>query len=166
MESERIYSSQVKRVGICSFPDLYQFCYDWLIDETNLLVSEDKYSEKIKGDAKEIDVKWTGIRKFSDYFKSKITVEFKTIALKKVEIVQNGAKIKSNEGEIKITLKADLIRDWQGTYDTNWWAKFWRSVYDRWIIPHRIDQMEDKIIGDSEEFLSQAKAFMDIEARN
>jgi len=40
-----------------SFKDLYQFCYDWLSQETGLVISEKKYSEKISGDSKRVDEK-------------------------------------------------------------------------------------------------------------
>jgi len=40
-----------------------------------------------------------------------------------------------------------------------------RGIYEKWIIPSRINEFESKIIGDCDEFLSQAKGFLDIEGK-
>ena len=71
-EKDKIFSSKVKYGGVFSFSDFYRFCYDWLTDETQLDISEDKYVEKLQGNAKNVDVIWTGTRKVTDYFKFSI----------------------------------------------------------------------------------------------
>ena len=55
-EKDIIFSSKIKYGGIFSFKDFYRFCYDWLVDETGLGVVEEKYAEKLEGDAKMIEI--------------------------------------------------------------------------------------------------------------
>jgi len=165
VEKDIIFKSSIKYTGIFSFKDFYKFCYDWLVQETELILAERKYAEKITGDKKEIIVEWEGFRKLTDYFKFELKVRFEAIPLKEVEIVQGGKKTKTNEGAIKIIVKGTLIRDYQGKFEVSAFRKFLRSIYEKWVISSRIDQMEDKIIGDSDEFLTQAKAYLDLEGK-
>ena len=165
-EKETIFSSKIKYAGIFSFKDFYKFCYDWIIEEIDVLdFSENKYEEKIKGDAKDIAVEWEGYKNLTDYFKFGIKVEFKVIGLKSVEISQGGAKIKSNDGSVEVGIKGILIRDYQGKFEMTAFKKFLRSIYEKWVIPARIVEYEDKIIGNCDEFLGQAKAWLDLEGK-
>lgn len=164
-EKDTIFSSKIKYGGIFLFKDFYRFCYDWLTDETNLLVSEDKYAEKLDGDSKNIDIQWTATRKVTDYFKFELKVTFRILGLTNVEISQNNTKIKTNKGSVEIKVKGTLIKDWQGKFETRAFRKFLRSIYEKWVIPSRIEQFEEKLIGDSNEFLSQAKAYLDLEGK-
>ncbi len=164
-EKDTIFSSKIKYGGIFSFSDFYKFCYDWLSEETGLGISEDKYAEKLEGDSKNIDVEWSGSRKITDYFKFEAKIKFKTIALTNVELTQDGAKIKTNKGGIEVSIKGVLVRDYEGKFETTAFKKFLRSVYEKWIITSRIEEMEDKIISGCDEFLSQAKAYLDLEGK-
>ena len=165
VEKETIFSSSIKYTGIFSFKDFYKFCYSWLNEDINLDISEEQYKEKLIGDSKEIDIKWTGSRKLTDYFKFEIKAKFEIRDLTQVEIARGDAKIKTNKGGVKLTFKGVLIRDWQGKFERSGFQKFLREIYDKWVIPSRIDQMEDKIIGDCDEFLSQGKAWLDLEGK-
>ena len=165
-EKDTIFSSKIKYIGIFLFKDFYRFCYDWLTDETDLLISEDKYTEKLDGDSKNIDIQWTGIKKVTDYFKFEVKVVFRIIRLTNVEINRNNVKIKTNEGSVEIRVKGTLIKDWQGKFEAKAFRKFLRSIYEKWVIPSRIEQFEEKLIGDCNEFLSQAKAYLDLEGKH
>lgn len=165
-EKDTIFSSKIKYNGVFSFQNFYKFCYDWLSEETNLNLSENKYTEKISGDSKNIDVEWEGTRKVTDYFKFEVKVMMKIIGLTNVEINQGGAKIKTNKGSIEVSVKGTLIRDYQGKFEKTAAQKFMRSVYERWVITARIEQFEDKLIGNCDEFLAQAKAYLDLEGKH
>ena len=164
-EKDTIFSSKIKYGGIFSFSDFYKFCYDWLTEETGLDISEGKYAEKLDADAKSIEVEWSGSRKITDYFKFEAKISLKVIGLTKVELTQDGAKIKTNKGGIEVNIKGVLVKDYEGKFETTAFKKFLRSIYEKWIITSRIDEMEDKIIGDCDEFLSQAKAYLDLEGK-
>ncbi len=164
-EEEEIFSSSIKYGGVFLFSDFYKFCYDWLVDEVGLKVTEGKYVEKIKGETKDIDVIWTGVKEVTDYFKFKINVEFKILQLKKVQAMQNNAKIDTNEGVVQIKTKGTLIRDYKGKFEHNAFKKFLRAIYEKWVISSRVNEFEDKLAGACDEFLSQAKAYLDLEGK-
>jgi len=165
MEKDTIFSSSMSYGGIFSFSDFYQFCYDWLGEETGLDISEDKYAEKLVGDSKDIDIEWTGVKKVTDYFKFEVGVVFQIRGLAEVEMQKDDKKIKTNKGKVKVKVKGNLIRDYDGKFEKNAFQKFLRSIYEKWIIKSRIDQFEGKLFEDCDGFLGQAKAFLALEGK-
>jgi hypothetical protein len=128
-------------------------------------MSEGTYKEKLSADSKEIEIVWTGFIKLTDYFRFDIEVRFMIRGLKEIEINQGGAKVKTNQGWMKINTKGVLVRDYEGKFETNAFNKFLRSIYEKWVIPSRIEEYEDKVAEECDEFLSQAKAYLDLEGK-
>ena len=164
-EKETIFSSKVKHAGIFSFPEFYKFCYDWLTEETGIGISEDKYEEKLAGDSKNIVVEWSGGNELTDYFRFDIKVKIIASGLTKVDVTQGGTKVSTNKGSITVDVKGDLVRDYEGKFDTSAFNKFLRSIYEKWVIPSRIEEFEGKIAGDCDEFLGQVKAYLALEGK-
>jgi hypothetical protein len=165
-ESDIIFDTKIKYKGVFDFGEFYKFCYDWLMDETQLdFIAENKYVEKIEGNTKNIDIEWNGERKMTDFFKLKFKVKFKIVKLEKVEINKGGIKVSTNKGSVEVKMKGVLVRDYQGKFERTAWHVFLRTAYEKWIIPARIDQMEGKVFGDCDTFLAQAKAFLDLEGK-
>jgi len=164
-EEETVYSSKIKYKGVFSFKDFYKFCYDWLAEEPKLTVKEEKYDEKLAGDSKEIEIEWMGTKDITDYFKFKIKVKFKVQNLKQVEVMQSGAKIKTNEGGVEVNVKGTLQRDYKGKFERSASQKFMRSVYEKWVIPSRIEEFQERLTSACDTFLNQAKAWLDLEGK-
>ena len=164
-EKDKIFTSKIKYNGIANFGDFYKFCFEWLRDETELSLSETKYSEKLSGDSKNIDADWSGSRVMSDYFKFEAKVSFKVVGLTNIEITQDGKKIKTNKGSIEVSVTGTLIKDHQGKFEKTGFQKFIRGIYEKMVIPSRLEQFQDKIKSDCDEFLSQAKAYLDLEGK-
>ena len=164
-EQETIYSGKGKYGGFFDFAEFYKFCFDYLSDEIGLNMVEKKYAEKLEGDTKKIDIEWAGSKKLSDYFKFDIKVKFQIIGLQKVEINQGGAKISTNKGTVETSVSGSLVRDYQGKFETSAFNKFLRSIYEKWVITSRVDEMEGYVFGKSEEFINQVKAWLDLEGK-
>jgi len=164
-EKEQLFSSKVKYRGLFDFPETYKFAYQWLSEERGFSLAETAYKEKIKGDSKEIEIEWKGASKITDYFKFEIKVEMKIFGLTDVEIVKDGRKVKTNSGEIEIKIKGTLVRDYEGKFEKSASQKFMRSIYEKWVIPSRVDEYEGKLIGVCDEFLAQMKAFLDLSGK-
>ena len=164
-EKETVFSSTIKYAGIFSFANFYKFCYEWVNEEMSIDSSEVKYEEKLKGDEKEIIVEWEGKRELTDYFRFDIKIEFEIKGLKNIEVMQDGRKIKTNQGSVKLNTKGILVRDYKGKFEMSAFNKFLRSIYEKWVIPARIEEYKDKIAGNCDEFLSQAKSYLDLEGK-
>lgn len=165
MEKETVFSSQITYNGIFSFKDFYQFCYDWLTEELGMQITEDKYSEKLAGDSKNIQVKWICEKKITDYFRFDAKVSFNVNSLKKIEITNGGQKVETNQGIIRVKIEGILARDYLGKFETSAFNKFLRGVYEKWIITSRVEEFKETIINDSDEFLLQSKAYLDLEGK-
>ena len=160
-----LYKSKVKYVGIFGFKDFYEFCYNWLMTDLEPNEFDEKvYFEKSVGDGKNIDIEWVLEKNLGSYFKYVIKIHFQTIMMKKVEINRDGRKIKTNDGEISVEASGTLVHDRESRFEDGIW-RAWRTIYEKWIIAERIDALEAKTIGDIDTFLSQAKAFLDLESR-
>ncbi|MEN7981859.1 MAG: hypothetical protein ABFQ65_00230 [Nanoarchaeota archaeon] len=165
-ERDIIFNNEVKYQGIFNYGEFYKFCYDWLMEETQLdFIAEEKYNEKIEGNKKKIEIKWVGQKQITDFFRFDFEVKFKMLQLEKIEINQGGIKINTNKGMAEIKMKGILVRDYKGKFEKNALQIFLRTAYEKWIIPGRIDQMEGKLFGSCDEFLAQAKAFLDLEGK-
>lgn len=164
-EKETVFSSKIKYKGIFSFKDFYKFCHEWLTEETGLDVVEGKYSEKLSGDAKDIEVEWEGTKNMTDYFKFEAKISFKIEGLTKIDINKGGAKVSTNNGSVEVGIKGSIIRDVDGKFETTAFKKFLREIYEKWVISEKIENYEEKIISSCDEFLSQAKAWLDLEGR-
>jgi len=160
-----LYKSKVKYVGLFGFKDFYEFCYNWIMSDIEPKDFDEKaYSEKVVGDGKNLDIDWEVEKELGAYFKYNVKLHFKTIMMKQVEVEKNGKRVKSNDGEISVEAKVTLVHDRQNKFESGIW-KTWRTIYEKWIIAERIDQFEAKAIGDVDTFLSQAKAFLDLEGK-
>lgn len=164
-EKDKLFSSKIKYNGIFNFGEFYKFCFEWLRDEVGLDLIEDKYAEKLSGDSKNIDVEWSGSRKITDYFKMEVKVTFRVIGLTSVEISQGGAKIKTNKGSVEVSTKGTLVKDYENKFEKSSFQKMLRGIYEKTVIPSRVNQYEEKVMKDCDEFLAQAKAYLDLEGK-
>jgi hypothetical protein len=166
-EKDTIFKTKLKvKDGIYNYGGFYKFCYQWLTQEVGLgSFAERAYSEKVSGDSKEIDIKWEGMKNISDYFRMEVKITFKFLGLKKIEAMkEDGTKVRTNQvASTEMDVKGILVRDYKGKFETSGIAKFWRGIYERWVIPERIDQIEDKVSGDLDEFVGQVKAYFALE---
>jgi|SRR3989338_9577777 len=163
-EKDKVLAGKVKQSGIFSFSELYEFLYDWFNDE-NYRVTEKKYSEKILGDSKTVEIEWESNKKVSDYFRFQIKLQWLITGLKKVEVKKEDQKITMNSGTVEIKYTAYLVKDYENRWENQAFWKFLRGVYDRYIIRTRIDQYEDKVEDELREVVAQTKAFLALEAR-
>ena len=164
-EKDTIFKGKIKHSGIFNYSDLYLFCYTWLIDE-DYLVTEKSYSEKVSPGGKVVEIRWEARKKISDYFRFIIKTNWRIIGMTDVEVQKEGKKIKMNKGTLEITFSAILEKDYEHRWENRPFIKFLRGVYDRYIIRGRIDQHEEKIFKEVDEFIAQVKAFLALEGKH
>lgn len=163
-EKDTIFKGKIKQSGIFDFKDLYSFLYDWLKGE-GYGVSEKAYGEEVTGDSKKIDISWQAKKKISDYFKFVIKVDWKIIGMKKIKVKKENKEVNMNSGQIEIKFAAILVKDYEHKWEDAPIWKFTRGVYDKYIIKSRIGGYEDKLMGELDELIGQAKAFLALEAK-
>jgi len=159
-----VYQEEVKSKGYFNYSELYNFCFNWLKDE-GYMIREEKYQEKLTGGGKDIEIKWVATKKVTDYFRNSITLNWQIIAMNDAEVERNGKKEKTNKGDLKIKFTAELERDYERRWETNPTNKFFRGIYDRYIIKSTIDQYEDRLWSKVESFIENTKAFLSLEGK-
>ena len=159
-----VFKEKLKHKGFFSYSDLYNFCYNWLKDE-GFSVSEDEYTEKIAGNGKEIIIKWKATKKVSDYIKNEIKAEWHILGLTDAEVMIGEKKEKTNKGEVKITVAANLKKDYESKWDTSPTMRFLRDVYDRYIIRESVKKYEDRLEDKAQDFVEDTKSFLNLEGK-
>lgn len=164
-EKDRIYKGKVKQRGLFDFKDLYSFMFDYLMDE-NYDVFERKYVEKVKGDSKDVEIEWEAMKEISDYFRFVIKAYWIILGMKTVEVQKEGKKIKMDSGVVEIKFTAELVKDYENRWENAPFWKFLRGIYDRYIVRTRIEQYEERLLEEVNEYVAQAKSLLAIETKH
>ncbi len=161
----RVFEYTLKHKGFFNFSDLYNFCFQWLQDEGYSNLVEESYQEKITDIGKEIKIKWTAKKKVTDYFQNIIELNWHIIGLQDAEVERGGKKEKTNKGDLRLDFSADLEKDYEERWSDKPIWKFFRGVYDKYIIRTTIDEYEDRLASKTASFVSDVKAFLQLEGQ-
>ena len=164
VEKKEVYKQKIKQKGFFIFAGLYDFAYEWFKDQ-GYKISEDEYTEKLSAAGKEVIITWTGKRKISDYFMNVIELKWHILGMTDAEVERDGKKLKANKGEVKITFRADLVRDYEERWEDKPLWKFLRGFYDRYIIRVTMKDYEDRLEDKTIEFINQVKAYLTFEVK-
>ena len=160
-EKSSAYKEAVKYKGFFSYTDLYNFCYNWFKEEGYNL-KEEVYTEKLSGFGKEVLIEWKATKKISDYYKNIIEVKWHILGMNDAEVEVEGKKQKTNKGEVKISVSADLERDYEENWDKTPMWKFLRGIYDKYIMRTTQDEYEDRLTKKAVSFVEDLKAFLNL----
>ena len=162
VEKSTIVKEELKYKGLGDFKDVYEYAYNWLKDE-DFVITERKYEEINKGDAKEIRFWWEVNKKVTDYFRISLDMKWQILNMREVEVEINGKRKKMNEfGELKIVIKGVLEKDYSSKWGLKGFNKFLREIYDKYVIPTRTEEMEIKVSEVVQQFKDEIKAFLDL----
>jgi hypothetical protein len=165
VERDGLINTKVRHVGIFDFKETYRILFEWFIEQ-GYDFNEKSYKEVLgAGGAKEIELEWECVRKVSDYFKFEIKTSWKIIGMTSVEVEIDGVKQKMNKGDVAITFKTTLLKDYEERWSKKPLLNFLRTLYDRYLIRDRITAYEAKLITEMEEVVAQAKSFMALTGR-
>jgi len=161
-EKDTLHKARIKQRGLFDFKDIYEFLYDYLMDE-NYDIFERKYVEKVKGQSKDVEIQWEVFKEVSDYFQFVITLDWVILGMKSIEVERDGKKIMMDTGMIEIRFKADLVKDYESRWENHPFWLFLRGIYDKYIIRTRIEEYEEKLLGEIFELMKQTKSLLAIE---
>lgn len=163
-DKDQIIKEKVEHSGLWDFSGFYGYSHSWLKEEGYGVV-EEKYSEKVSGNARDITIEWRATKKLSDYLKIEIQVRFEVKELVEVEVETDGKKKKMNKGKVSVEIKGNLIKDPDSKWEGSASYRFLRDWYNKYIIPKRIDSIEGKVEGDVKEFKEQLKSYLELSGK-
>lgn len=163
-EKSEVVKETVKFKGFFSYSDLYNFCHSWLKDEM-YRISEDEYMEKVSGSSKEIKISWKATKKVTDYYKNIIELKWHILGLSDAEVEENGKKIKTQKGDLKLVFESNIERDYEENWDKKPFWKMMRGIYDKYIMRTTLDEYESRLQSKTFSFIEDVKAFLNIEGK-
>ncbi len=163
-EKEEIYKEKVEYSGIFNFASIYTFAHSWLKEE-GFKVSEDKYAEKTSGNKRDIDIEWKAGKEISDYFKAEFKIKFEIRDMVDVEVEIEGKNQTANKGKMTFEIKGVIAKDHKGKWETSPFSRMMRDIYNKYIIPSRVDSTEDFIINKAKDLKEQVKLFLEVSAK-
>lgn len=162
-QKKEVYKEKFKHTGYWKYKEVYDMMFQWF-REHGYKIQEDLYNEKIISSGKEVIAKWKGSKKVTDYFKFQIKADWHILHMKDVEVEVDGKKVKTQNGEVEIIFKGNLIKDYEKRWEDKPLFKFLRGVYEKYIVRETVDEYEDDLEDDVRELIGDLKAFLKLEA--
>ncbi len=163
-EKDLVIKEKIENSGLFDFPAFYSYAHSWFINEQYGVV-EEKYSERVSGNKRDLVIEWKATKKFSDYFKVEIAVKFEIGEMTEVEAEIDGKTKKMNKGKVVVEIKAVLVKDHESKWESSWSSRFFRDIYNKYIIPTRVFAMNNKAEDDVKKFKEEIKAFLELSGR-
>jgi len=154
---------KLKFNGIFDMNDLYRkmkFFLEWngYGPEKGM---EKTYTERIKPNGKQLEIKWVATNGVSDYVDGVIEITFFVIGLESAEIEKDGKKIKIKKGDIEIRLTAYLVlnKDKKGWDDNS----FVNKIYKKFILKKFIDGYKIDLYNDLYDLHDEVKSYLSLQ---
>lgn len=161
-EKDVVLKEKVKYVGYGKFSDIYSYAYDWVKGE-GYSVIEELYTEKVKGSSKDIDIAWKASKDITDYFKVDLDFKWRILGMEDVEVEIEGKKKKMNKFvELGIEIKGTLVKDYANEWNKSGTTKFFKEIYNKYVIPGRTNEMKEKVEKDVQDFKEEMKALLEL----
>lgn len=160
-DKDLLLKEKLEHNGLIDYPGLYSYASKWFRDEQYLII-EENYNEKVSTNARDINFTWRVTRRISDYFKIEIELKFFVFGLTEVEVEQDGKKKKTGKGRFLLEMKSFLVRDPDSKWDASATLRFFRDIYSKYVVPKRIEGLEEKLIYDSKAFKDALKSYLDM----
>ncbi len=163
-DKEEIIKEKLEHSGIWDFKGFYKFAHSWL-EEEDYDVEEQKYSETVAGQSRNINFEWKATKSQTDYFKNELKVKFEVKELTEVEVEIDGKKKRMNKGKISVEIKGTLISDKEGKWDATPFYQFIKQVYTKYVVPARTENMQSRITGDVIGLKEELKSFLELSGK-
>ncbi len=165
VEKDNIIKETVKYGGLGDFKSTYQYSRRWL-DEEGYTVIEDKYSEKLSGNSKEIEIEWTASKKLTDYYKSTLKFKWRILGMTDVEVEADGKRKNMNKFvELGIEIKGILEKDYENKWEPAPFQKFLKDIYQKYVVVERTREKENHVRDTVQSFKEEMKAFLELTGR-
>ncbi|RMD67678.1 hypothetical protein D6817_00830 [Candidatus Pacearchaeota archaeon] len=163
-DKKEVVKEKLQYKGLFDFATLYSFSHSWFADKGYGVV-EKKYNEKVEGNKRDTSIEWEITKKISDYFRADYTLKIEVSDMTEVEVEIDGERKRMQKGEISIEIKGVLVRDPESKWDESPFYRFLRDLYDKYIIPARIDESESEVKERAITFKEDLKALLEIWGR-
>lgn len=152
---------KIKQRSVFNLDELYKVMWRWF-ELYGYDMQELEYRDSLEGNTKHLEIKWAAEKKIDDYIKFKIITNFLILGLEKVEIEQDGVKLKTDKGEVEINMTAILEKDYDDKWQESGYARLFRDIYDKYVIKNRIESLEGELYDEIYKLIDEIKAFLNL----
>ena len=82
-----------------------------------------------------------------------------------VEVEIDKQRKKMNKGKIEMKINGVIVKDPESKWDKTAFYRFLRDVYNKYVIPGRVENIESKIRKTVIDFKEEIKAFLELTGR-
>jgi hypothetical protein len=164
--SEKISVSKglkIKWKGPFDMTELYKTIKYWLdfngYGDEKKSFREEKYVERIKGEAKQVEIKWSGEKEISKYFSYVIEITYFIIGLKKTKITKDGKEYETDKADLELRLSASIITDKKNKFKDK---ELLKKFYDKFIIKDRIEGKKIELYQKIYSLHDEIKGFLEL----
>lgn len=141
----------IRHHGIFNYEELLKKASAWF-SNYKYYWTEKEQTEKEKLEGQETVIEWKSYRKIDDYFMFYINVVFFTLRYEPIVIEEKGKKIKTGKGELQITIKSDLVKDYNEQFKGKFLGEYFRVMYEKFFIKRRRENYEGKLLKETYDF--------------
>ncbi|MBT3416853.1 hypothetical protein HON86_03095 [Candidatus Woesearchaeota archaeon] len=159
----KVMSTAIKDKGIFDMGELYSLIKEWLTwegygDEKKTF-QEEVYVERIKGDSKQIEIKWCAEKFMGPYLLHTINITFNILGMKDIEVEIDGKKIGTNKLDLSLKMDAKVTTDRQGKFKKR---KFIKKLYEDYIINERISASKSMLSAKAYTLADEIKEYLEL----
>lgn len=155
-----IDAAKIKQESVFNTSELYKSMFVWFANY-GYDFAEEEYHEKDNGKNKDIKFYWVAEKKIDRYIKWALEINVMILGMESVEIERNGLKLKTNKCSIEFKVNASLVKDYDNAWSKGFMA-FLRKIYDQVVARQRYVRMEDELIRETNKFIDEVKAFLNL----
>ena len=142
----------VKHRGFFNYSNVLQAIRKWYVDDDYDVLNMPMYKQKFPTPTGvEHEVKIHGEKNVTEYVKFHMDIFLRVYNLRDIEIIQDGKKMKLQDGQVQVEVIPKLELDWQKRFiGPEPWKKFLKALdefYRNYIIKYKIvDYWEDMVL--------------------
>lgn len=147
--------------GLFDAAEMFKLIDDWF-QQNGYDKNELRHVERVKEKGKQIELEIMPDKVISDYVKYEINVLVRINDLVETEIKRGNTKMKINKGVVTMTINAYLYTDKKGLWESKPMTFFLRTLFDKFLFKKYLNQFEDALTRDVQNFHSEMKAYLNL----
>jgi len=149
---------------------LYYLMHEWLVQEEWASRNDKNFKEIFAGYSEaasnggEAWWSWRPEKIKNNYFKWQMSINAHLILLKKVEVIKDGEKFKTDSGEVEVLIDSWIETDYQGTWKTHSILKHFEKIYRERIMKENIEKQRKELKNETYRLQEAIKDYLQIRA--
>tara|TARA_Y100000310_G_scaffold344346_2_gene456614 strand:- start:16371 stop:16898 length:528 start_codon:yes stop_codon:yes gene_type:complete len=154
----------IKYIGVYDFDLILKtITNEWGKKYYTLIDKE--HSEKVNADGSDIKIDRVAFRNASWFVRFFMQVELVVPRNVNVMVEVDGKKVKKQQGDLEIRIKAHLEKDYKGTFKNSKFKKFLMHIYERFIAYQELRRLRNKLRRETEFLIEELKNVLDLNKR-